>query len=125
MIRPLVLGTTTTCALLTAGCGSQVAMTSAHTAVGWFKSIDEKDASKARSYFAPEARHLMDWGPASTWSTFTNVDCKTLSATRTQATVLCTFAESPSRSEGQPSSRWSFDLRRPGRTWLIENYGQP
>jgi hypothetical protein len=112
------------------GCGARRAPTHAtstpvRAALGWFKAINEKNTPKAKSYLAPQSQYMMDWGPASTWSTFTNLNCKTLSATRTQAAVYCTFHESASPSADQPSAWWSIDLRRAKQEWLIDNYGQP
>jgi hypothetical protein len=68
---------------------------------------------------------MIGWGPASRWSTFSKVHCETLSATRSRASVYCTFHESWSPSEGNPDTWWSIDLRHARRRWLIDNYGQP
>jgi hypothetical protein len=95
------------------------------TTLDWFTAINDKDARKAKSYFAPKARYMINWGPTSTWSTFTKLHCRTISLSRRHADVKCRFHESPSRSEGNPSTWWSFDLHRRGRKWLIDNYGQP
>lgn len=48
-----------------------------------------------------------------------------ISETQRRGDVKCTFHESPSRSEGNPDTFWSIDLRHRGRRWLIDNYRQP
>lgn len=93
--------------------------------LAWFKAINDKNAKKPRSYFTPGARYMMDWGPASSWSTFTKLQCQSLSMTATDAVVKCTFHESQSPSEGNPDTFWSIELRHYRGRWLIDNYGQP
>jgi hypothetical protein len=69
----------------------------------------------------------MDWGggDTSTWSTFTDLHCKTLKQSARTATVYCSFKESASPSEGNPDSFWTVSLERtPSGHWLINNYGQ-
>jgi hypothetical protein len=105
--------------------GPSATATPRGTVLAWFAAINGKDARTARSYFAPDARYMMDWGPVSGWPRFTKLHCKTLSRRRAHAGVHCTFHESRSPSEGNPDTWWSIDLRRAGRRWLIENYGQP
>ena len=92
--------------------------------VGWFKAINAQDAQLATSYFTGDARYMMEWGPASDWSTFRSFRCMTVSATPTNAEVHCSFNESASPSEGNPASGWSVDLRHGPEGWLIDNYGQ-
>jgi hypothetical protein len=93
----------------------------------WFQSINDKNLTAAEDHFVPAARDMMDWGggDTSTWSTFTDLHCRTLSDNRGRATVLCNFVESASSSEGNPDSFWTVSLQRqaPG-IWLINNYGQ-
>ncbi len=93
--------------------------------LGWFKAINEKNAREAKPYFMPSARYMMDWGPPTNWSTFTKLHCKTLSRTRTHASVKCTVHESASPSEGNRDTFWSVNLRLVSRKWLIDDYGQP
>lgn len=116
-----------TLGIMLGGCGGSGSSPSTPigASMGWFNAINAQSPSLARSYFTPGARSMMDWGPASEWSTFTNIRCKKLSATRTRSEVSCTFHESPSRTEGNPVSYWSIELVRSGRRWLIDNYGQP
>jgi hypothetical protein len=95
-----------------------------HAALSWFAAINAKHAQKARSYFWAPDRYLMNWGPASEWSTFSNVRCATTSATRTHAQLRCTFNESASPSEGNPDTFWDIYLRRVHQNWLIATYGQ-
>lgn len=118
-------------ALVVCGCGSagqhpQRAPegTPLQAALGWFAAVNAKDSQKAKTYFAVSARDMMDWGPASEWSTFANIHCTTSSATQTHALVRCTFDESSSPTEGNPDSWWSVELRRGQQGWLIDNYGQ-
>jgi len=41
------------------------------------------------------------------------------------ATVYCSFNESPSSSEGNPDSFWTISMQRnDSGGWLINNYGQ-
>jgi hypothetical protein len=115
-------------AALLGGCGGPSFSRSApvETALGWFNAINAHNPARAKSYFAPGARHMMNWeGPASAWSTFTNVRCRKLSATKIRAEVSCTFHESSSRFEGTPVNSWGVELVRSERGWLIDNYGQP
>jgi hypothetical protein len=116
--------------LCACGAGAQPAQraragTPLHAVLGWFAAINAKDAQSAKSYFAASARYMMDWGPASEWSTFAKVHCTTRSATRTHALLGCTFDESSSPTEGSADTWWSVDLQRVGQNWLIDNYGQP
>jgi len=96
-------------------------------AQSWFKSINGKDFSAAQRDFMSSARSMMDWGggDTNTWSTFTRLHCKTLQESGRNATVYCSFNESPSSSEGNPDSFWTISMQRSdaGR-WLINNYGQ-
>lgn len=93
----------------------------------WFESINTKDLGAARQHFVPSERFMMDWrgGDTATWSTFTKLQCKTLSKTGQAASVYCSFNESPSSSEGNPDTFWTISLTQTtsGR-WLINNYGQ-
>jgi hypothetical protein len=125
------------CVLAAAGCGSNGSRVDSHVTrvpasgsplrvtVGWFSSINAQDARLARSYFTPEARPQMEWtGPASEWSSFTKLHCNTVSRTPSSAEVHCTFDESSSPSEGNPSTFWDVYLTDTHRGWLIDNYGQ-
>ena len=97
-------------------------------AQSWFGSINAKDLQAAQDHFVPSARDQMDWGggDTATWSTFTNVHCRSVWQTATAATVHCTFLESASPSEGNPDTYWTIDLvRSRSGQWLIDNYGQP
>jgi hypothetical protein len=94
-------------------------------AFAWSMAINQHDTRKAKSYFAPEARYIMDWGPAYNWGESTNLRCRQIPQARSEAHMYCTFHESSSPSEGQPASQWSIDFRRAGRKWLINNYGEP
>jgi hypothetical protein len=105
--------------------GLRHSATPAQTALAWFGAVDARDGTRARGYFAPEARYMMDWGPTRGWSAFTHVRCRPISVGRQQAQVSCAFHESASPSEGQPSSEWGIDFRRAGDLWRITNYGEP
>ncbi len=63
--------------------------------------------------------------PASDQSKFTNIHCRETSVTDMTASVLCTFMESASSTEGNPDTFWniSFHLSSNDR-WLISSYGQ-
>ena len=93
----------------------------------WFESINTKDLTAAQQHFVQSDRFMMNWGggDTATWSTFTKLQCKTLSETGRTATTYCSFTESPSSSEGNPDSFWTVTLEHAnsGR-WLINNYGQ-
>jgi len=125
------------CALVAAGCGSDGSRVGSHVTrvpasgsplqvtVGWFNAINAQDAPLARSYFTPEARPQMEWsGPVSEWSSFTKLHCNTVSRTSRSAEIYCTFDESASPSEGNPSSFWDVYLTDTPRGWLIDSYGQ-
>jgi hypothetical protein len=107
--------------------GSNNGSTPLALAQSWFKSINSKDVSAAQGDFVPSARSMMDWGggDAGTWSTFTKLRCKTLQQSGRNATVYCSFNESPSPSEGNPDSFWTISMQRSDSGhWLINNYGQ-
>jgi len=135
--RRIALAAMASCVLGAAGCGSHGAQAGSRVTrvpasanplqvtVGWFSSINAQDAPLARSYFTPEARPQMEWsGPPSEWSSFTKVHCETVSATSRRAEVHCTFDESASPSEGNPSTFWDVYLTDTARGWLIDSYGQ-
>ncbi|HET6964159.1 MAG TPA: hypothetical protein VFH58_05260 [Acidimicrobiales bacterium] len=69
----------------------------------------------------------MNWGNGdpSTWPTFSSLDCRPQSQSRSTATVYCTFNESQAPAVGNPDSFWTVYLRlqADGR-WLITGYGQ-
>ena len=95
--------------------------------VSWFAAVNAKDRAAAVAHFTPAAASMMGWGngDTSTWSTFTRLRCKPLSAGAASATVYCSFDESQSPSEGNPDTFWTVWLaRQPGGRWLIDNYGQ-
>ncbi|MGD0981750.1 MAG: hypothetical protein ABR946_09760 [Solirubrobacteraceae bacterium] len=137
MTSRIALTAMVSCALVAAGCGSDGSRVGSHVTrvpasgsplqvtVGWFGAINARNAPLARSYFTPEARPQMDWsGGVSDWSSFTRLHCKTVSRTPRSAEVYCTFDESASPSEGNPSSFWDVYLRYTPRGWFIDNYGQ-
>lgn len=136
MARRIALTAMAGCVLAAAGCGSHGARVGSHVTrvpasgnplqvtVGWFNAINAQEAPLARSYFTTEARPQMDWGPPSQWSSFTKLHCATASTTSGSAEVRCTFDESASPSEGNPSSFWDVYLTDTPRGWLIDNYGQ-
>jgi hypothetical protein len=93
----------------------------------WFKSINKKDLAAAQEHFVPSERSMMDWGggDTATWSTFTKLQCKLVTETGANASVYCSFNESPSSSEGNPDSFWTISLTHTtSGDWLINNYGQ-
>ena len=97
------------------------------TARSWFKSINDKNLESAQSHFVASQKSMMDWGggDTATWSTFTDLHCRTLNNSGTTATVYCSFTESASPSEGNPDSFWTISMQRTRHgPWLINNYGQ-
>ncbi len=89
--------------------------------------MNAKDRAAAVAHFVPADASMMNWGngDASTWSTFTRLQCKPLSQDAASATVYCSFDESQSLSEGNPDTFWTVSLaRQPDGRWLIDNYGQ-
>jgi hypothetical protein len=95
--------------------------------LSWFAAVNAKDGAAAVAHFVPADASMMNWGngDTSTWSTFTRLRCKQLSAGAASATVYCSFDESQSPSEGNPDSFWTVSLaRQPDGRWLIDNYGQ-
>ena len=96
-------------------------------AYGWFKSVNNKDYPAAVAYFEPTARDMMEWGGGNTsgWPTFSNLRCKLVTETVTDAQVQCTFRESQAADVGNPDSFWGIDMHRVGTgPWFIDNYGQ-
>ena len=63
--------------------------------------------------------------PAADQSKFTDIRCHATSLGAKSAAVLCTFSESASPTEGNPSTFWTISFHRAaGDGWLIDNYGQ-
>jgi len=122
--------------LVLSGCGSVGVSTTrdsttfrtpTQVAKEWFKAIDSDEAGAARKLFEPSQVDQIAWmnEPASDQSKFTNIHCRETSVTDMTASVLCTFMESASSTEGNPDTFWniSFHLSSNDR-WLISSYGQ-
>ena len=114
-----------------AACGGPNAPKTASTplaaAQAWFKSINDKNLEAAQAHFVVSERQMMDWGggDTSTWPTFTDLHCRTLSASTSKAGLYCNFDESAAPAEGNPDSFWTISMQRSGHgPWLINNYGQ-
>ena len=90
--------------------------------------VNAKSRAQALAHFTPSARYMADWmnEDTSTWATFSDVACRPVTSSATDATVRCTFHEFDVPSAGNPDSWWCVMLHRAsdGR-WLITNYGQP
>ena len=96
-------------------------------AKAWFGAINSHDVAAARQLFEPSQVDQIAWmnQPAVDQSKFTNVRCHAASLGAKSAVVSCTFSESASPTEGNPSTFWTISFRRaPGGEWLIDNYGQ-
>ena len=122
-----VLGVTGTSALRTTTAYAIAPQSPVQTAYGWFKSVNNKDYPGAVAYFEPTARDMMEWGGGNTsgWPTFSNLRCKLVTETVTDAQVQCTFRESQAADVGNPDSFWGIDMHRVGTgPWFIDNYGQ-
>jgi hypothetical protein len=101
---------------------------SVETAVAWFHAINTDDVNAARALFMPSQRQQIAWldQPRSDLSTFSNLHCRSTSTSAEHASVLCTFKESASPTEGNPDAFWSVYMQRASTGgWLINNYGQP
>jgi hypothetical protein len=93
--------------------------------LGWFKAINAHDRQRLLFYVAPSARNQMGWAEATaSWSKFTDLNCRSLKTSTSNADFQCTFRESSSPTEGNPSSGWGVQLHRFKRSWLIVSYGQ-
>ena len=120
--------------LLLSACGSGHAArlstnsaTPTQVAMSWFDTINSNDVRAAYRLFEPSQIDQIAWmkQPASDQSKFTDIHCRVTVMTKKRATVLCTFAESASPTEGQPSTSWSVSFQRSTTNgWLINNYGQ-
>jgi hypothetical protein len=96
-------------------------------ATSWFQAINDKNGKATIAHFAPASRDQMQWisHPVEPIPSFSNVECKQLSATRTSAEVHCTFNQSQIPGE-QNDDFWTISMQRvDGGPWLINNYGQP
>jgi hypothetical protein len=124
------------CGVIAAGCGSPAAsnirpatlQTPKQATVSWFAAVTETTKAIALADFEPKARDMMEWGGGrtSTWPTFSDVRCKTLIRTASEASVYCTFSESDSPAVGNPDTFWTVYVQRnTNRRWLISDYGQP
>ena len=122
--------------LLLSGCGFGDASTArpstkyetpTQVAMAWFNAINSNDVRAAHRLFEPSQVEQIAWmnEPAADQSKFTNIHCRRTSLTVDSATVLCTFAESASPTEGNPDTLWSISFHRSlSNGWLIDNYGQ-
>jgi hypothetical protein len=119
--------------LALAGCGSApvqppgaVYQSAEQATVSWFYAINHKDKADTVAHLTRAAEQQAGWGaiPTSKWSTFSALHCKLVSQASRTASVRCTFAESPSPSEGNPDTFWTVYLTRVHHRWLINSYGQ-
>jgi hypothetical protein len=97
------------------------------TAEAWFHDINQKNVAAANADFVPANAEMMNWagGDSSQWPMFSHVNCRQLSESATDASVLCTFDESAAPAVGNPDSFWTVSMhRQPSGRWLIDNYGQ-
>jgi hypothetical protein len=119
-------------AALVAGCGGSAAPSArrvdARVAAveSWFFAINHKDLAGAEAAFLPADRSQMDWenGETSGWPTFSDLRCKLMSSSSSQATVYCSFDESQAAAEGNPDTFWTVELSHSVGHWLITGYGQ-
>jgi hypothetical protein len=121
--------------VMLSGCGfgsaspksASSSQTPTQDAIAWFNAIDANNVRAARSLFEPSQRGQIRWmnQPATDQSKFTDVRCRRTALRTNTASVLCTFKESSSPTEGQPDTWWSVEFRRSSNSgWLIDNYGQ-
>ncbi|HUY42321.1 MAG TPA: hypothetical protein VMU98_01010 [Acidimicrobiales bacterium] len=92
-----------------------------------FGAINSHDVAAARQLFEPSHVDQIAWmnQPAADQSKFTDIRCHATSLGAKSAAVLCTFSESASPTEGNPSTFWTISFHRTaGGGWLIDNYGQ-
>jgi hypothetical protein len=122
--------------LILSGCGSSsesgvrhsnTFRTPTQVAEEWFKAINSDDVGAARELFEPSQLDQITWmnEPKTDQSTFSNVQCRETSVTDITASVLCTFVESASPTEGNPDTFWNISLLLNSKDrWLINSYGQ-
>jgi hypothetical protein len=124
-------------AILSAGfllsaCGSsnptgESRSTPTQDAIAWFNAINSHDVHAAHELYEPAEVDQISWmnQPARDQSKFTDVHCHSTFITNKRASVLCTFVESASPTEGQPVSFWSISFQHSSNHgWLIDDYGQ-
>lgn len=95
--------------------------------VAWFASIKFKDKATTPAAFAPtsESTSSRSASEPSAWPTFSDLHCRPLTQTATNAPVYCTFNESQAPSVGNPAGLWAVSWQRSAGTgWLITNCGQ-
>jgi hypothetical protein len=110
----------------TAGSTGQTSGTSTsaqQTVETWFREIDAKNPS-APSLLEQPFRGDWTRTRVTSWPSFSNVSCQTISESATAATVHCGFDESRLAGEAKPTTAWVVHLvKQPDGTWLIARYG--